>query len=124
MIPSILQDEEVCFLCGGNGIGDPLNRHHIFQGKDRKASDDYGLWVYLCHNRCHQYGPYSAHQNSDTRLYLEECGEKAAIKKYGWDKAEWLKHFSKNYLSDDEIEESLVYGGWKQETILNKSQGR
>ena len=106
--PSILQSEEKCFLCGANGVSDPLNVHHIFQGKDRNASTEFGCWVYLCHASCHQYGQYSAHQNADTRLYLEKCAEKALIRQRKWTKAEWLKHFSKNYLSDEEIEECLT----------------
>lgn len=41
-------DERVCWLCGRNGNGDPLECHHIFGGAMRKKSEKYGLKVYLC----------------------------------------------------------------------------
>ena len=32
-----------CWLCGRNGCGDPLDKHHIFGGTNRKKSEKYGL---------------------------------------------------------------------------------
>ena len=32
-------EEKECFLCGRNGNGDPLDRHHIFNGANRKKSE-------------------------------------------------------------------------------------
>ena len=49
-------DERVCWLCGRNGNGDPLECHHIFGGAMRKKSEKYGLKVYLCGDRCHRNG--------------------------------------------------------------------
>ena len=45
-------NDKRCFLCGRNDSGDPLERHHIFGGANRKKSEKYGLVVYLCGNRC------------------------------------------------------------------------
>ena len=42
----------VCAICGRNGMGDPLEKHHIFGGAYRKKSEKYGLTVYLCGMRC------------------------------------------------------------------------
>ena len=61
-----------CWLCGSNGCADPLDRHHIFGGANRKKSERMGLVVYLCHNRCHIFGRYSAHQNKETMLKLHQ----------------------------------------------------
>ena len=55
-----------CWLCGRNGSVDPLDKHHIFGGPYRKKSEKYGLVVYLCHDRCHIFGPDAAHNNKDT----------------------------------------------------------
>ena len=49
-------NDKRCFLCGRNDTGDPLERHHIFGGANRKKSEKYGLVVYLCGNRCHRNG--------------------------------------------------------------------
>ncbi|MBQ7534111.1 MAG: hypothetical protein IJT43_00650, partial [Stomatobaculum sp.] len=62
---------ECCFLCGRNGMDDPLDTHHIFNGASRKKSEAYGLTVRLCHGRCHQNGPDSVHRNQDTDLMLK-----------------------------------------------------
>ena len=55
-----------CWLCGKNGCHDPLDKHHIFGGANRKKSEHYGLYVYLCHNSCHLNGPDAAHRNLNT----------------------------------------------------------
>ena len=47
-------NDKRCFLCGRNDPSDPLERHHILGGANRKKSEKYGLVVYLCGNRCHQ----------------------------------------------------------------------
>ena len=47
-------NDKRCFLCGRNDTGDPLERHHIFGGANRKKSEKYGLVVYLCGNRLAQ----------------------------------------------------------------------
>ena len=50
MSKSIMQTEHECYLCGRR-FG--LERHHVLAGTaNRRLSEKYGLWVYLCHN-CH-----------------------------------------------------------------------
>ena len=87
-----------CFLCGANGNGDPLDRHHIFGGAMRKKSEKYGLVVYLCHNRCHIFGKNAAHQNASVMQRLHEYGQKKAMEEQGWTEDEFRQHFGKNYL--------------------------
>lgn len=91
-----------CFLCGRNGYGDPLDRHHIFQGAYRNKSEKYGLVVYLCHSRCHIFGEYAAHNNGRTMQYLHEYGQRKAMKEQGWTVEEFREVFGQNYLDTDE----------------------
>ena len=87
-----------CFLCGQNGAIDPLDKHHIFGGANRKKSEKYGLCVYLCHFKCHIFGENSAHKNKDTMLMLHRYGQSKVMKENGWDKQRFISEFGKNYL--------------------------
>ena len=62
---SILQEDTAkCFICEENPCGDPLDKHHIFGGALRKKSEQYGLFVYLHHARCHIFAR-AAHTNQE-----------------------------------------------------------
>lgn len=87
-----------CWLCGRNGAADPLDKHHIFGGSNRKKSDRLGLTVYLCHNRCHIFGKEAVHQNKDTMLALHQYGQQKAMEENGWDTDHFIAEFGKNYL--------------------------
>lgn len=87
-----------CWLCGANGCADPLDKHHIFGGANRKKSERMGLVVYLCHNRCHIFGKYSAHQNKETMLKLHQYGQEKAMLENGWDTERFIAEFGRNYL--------------------------
>ena len=47
MSKSILQSEKECFI---TGILVDLDRHHVFAGSRRKASEKFGCWVWLRHD--------------------------------------------------------------------------
>lgn len=98
---SIMQTYKRCYLCGAEH-GEHLDRHHVFSGGMRNESEKYGLWVYLCHDKCHENGPYAAHNNAETARYLKAQAQAAAMSYYGWDVDEWRRHFFKNYLEDCE----------------------
>lgn len=87
-----------CWLCGRNGSVDPLDKHHIFCGANRKKSEKYGLWVYLCHDRCHIFGPDSVHQNKETMDRLHQYGQRRAMQENGWTIDDFIKKFGKNYI--------------------------
>lgn len=87
-----------CFLCGRNGLGDRLERHHIFGGARRQLSEKYGLVVYLCGERCHRLGEYSAHQNAEIADYLHKYGQKKAMSENNWTVEKFVEVFGKNYL--------------------------
>ena len=44
---SILQSEKECFITGSRV---DLDRHHVFAGSRRKASEKFGCWVWLRHD--------------------------------------------------------------------------
>ena len=91
-----------CFLCGRNGNGDRLERHHIFGGARRPLSEKYGLVVDLCGNRCHRLGEYSAHQNAEVAAFLHKYGQRKAMTEQGWTTAEFIRKLGKNYLDQEE----------------------
>lgn len=92
--PSIVTfDTCSCFLCGAQD--EKLDRHECFGGAMRDKSKQLGLWVPLCHTRCHLYG---VHQNAQSRLLCQKAAQKAAMQHYGWSKEDFTREFYKNYL--------------------------
>lgn len=90
-----------CFLCGRNDPGDPLEKHHLLGGANRKKSEKYGLVVYLCHAECHLYGEYAVHNNTDTRHALEAWGQKKAMEENNWTTEDFIRVFGRNYIMED-----------------------
>lgn len=98
---SIVQhDLSRCFICGANGSGDPLNRHEVFGGAFRQKSKRLGLWVCLCHERCHQ-GVTGVHNNAQLAHDLKELAQHKAMEHFGWSKEDFIREFGKNYLEDE-----------------------
>ena len=89
---SIISKEESCFLCGSKNW---LEKHHLYGGANRKKSEQYGLWVYLCHY-CHNEPPYGVHHNANNMQQLREFGQRVFEDTYP-DK-NFLQEFGKNYL--------------------------
>lgn len=98
--PSILQDDagERCFLCSANGAAEHLDRHEPFGGANREKSKRLGMWVSLCHESCHLYGPNSAHVNAETNIALKRHAQAEAMAWYGWSTEDFIREFEKNYL--------------------------
>ena len=74
---------------------------HIFGGANRPLSEKYGLTVYLCGERCHRTGEYSAHQNAEVADYLHRYGQQKAMAEQGWTADEFKEIFGKNYLDQE-----------------------
>ncbi len=89
-----------CFICGRNGSADPLDAHHIFGGANRKMSQKLGLVVPLCHHRCHQFGPGAVHRDAAVTERLKQWGQRLAMEKTGWNTAQFVAVFGKNYLDE------------------------
>lgn len=47
MTDSIIQSEKRCYA---TGCERNLDRHHVFKGSRRNKSEQYGLWVWICHD--------------------------------------------------------------------------
>lgn len=96
---SILQSDNAhCFLCGMNASIEPLDCHHIYGSSNRKKSEQYGLKVYLHHNKCHIVGKDSVHQNSAVNDKLKAHAQKVAMQYYGWNENTFRLIFGKSYL--------------------------
>lgn len=91
---SIMQTERECYFCGRL---DGLERHHVFAGvANRPISENYGLWVWLCHD-CHT-GKNGAQYNAERGLKLKQDAQKAFTSYYG--RSVWMRLIRKNYLGE------------------------
>lgn len=94
MKESIMQKEKECYFCGR--VTD-LERHHVFAGvANRPISENYGLWVWLCHE-CHT-GNNGAQYDREMNLTLKRDAQRAFQKYYG--RRVWMQLIRKNYLGD------------------------
>lgn len=95
--PSIVQfDLCACWRCGS--MQEKLDRHEAFGGAYRQKSKRLGLWVMLCHNECHIFGDYAAHNCAMTAHKIKQAAQKAAMQQYGWSTEDFIREFGKNYL--------------------------
>lgn len=99
---SIVQEQaKCCYLCATLHDDYSLKqceKHHIFNGPYRKASDIYGLTVQLCVEH-HRTGPEAVHLNIDSKRFLQREGQKIFEQFYGRDK--FIAIFEKNYLDEE-----------------------
>lgn len=94
---SIIQTEKECFLCGKNGSIDPLERHHVFPGANRKNSENFGLTVWLCGDSCHRNGPLSVHRNREVADRVKAIAQSRWEFNYGT-REDFIRLFGRNYL--------------------------
>ena len=89
-----------CSVCGQMAFwNDPLDKHHVFGGANRKNSEREGLVVYLHHFACHESGPNAVHRNREIDLKLKRAAEKAWLKaNEGATIEDFRLIFGKNYL--------------------------
>lgn len=97
----IQQDRDTCYLCGRHrSSGNPLDEHHVYFGSLRKTSEKYGLKVYLCSVRCHNFGPDSVHMNAERCRMLQAEVQSTAMDHYGWSIEDFTRIFGRNYTED------------------------
>lgn len=89
-------DMDKCFLCGASD--EKLDRHECFGGPFRAKSKRLGLWVPLCHTRCHIFGPDAVENSPANRRFCQQAAQKAAMQTYHWDTADFIMEFGRNYL--------------------------
>lgn len=89
---SIMQDVKVCWFCGTDR---GLHRHHIFGGANRRLSEKYGLWVYLCGYHHNLGGADSVHYNAEINSFLRQTGQIAF--EHTYPELDFMKIFGRNY---------------------------
>lgn len=94
MAQSILQSKKECYITQSTS---GLHKHHIFGGANRSRSEQYGLWVWLRAD-WHNMSDYGVHFNKELSRMLKKEAQSAAMRVYGWDMAEFIRLFGRNYL--------------------------
>lgn len=94
MTDSILQDVRECYI---TGAVDGLHRHHIYPGSRRRASEDWGCWVWLRAD-WHNLADYGVHFNRDLDRRLKSECQRRFEALYGHDK--FIAVFGKNDWED------------------------
>lgn len=92
MMESIMQSEKRCYLCDRKTN---LERHHVMSGTaNRKLSEKYGLWVWLCRD-CHT-GSQGAQYDPVKNFELRADAQRAFEEIHGHEL--WFNTFYKNYI--------------------------
>ena len=90
---SIVNNERQCLVCGSTYN---LHKHHIFFGSaNRKLSEKYGCWCYLC-ARHHNMSNEGVHFNKPLDTKLKEYTQKKFNEVYP--DLDFMRIFGKNYL--------------------------
>ena len=109
MSKSIIQEKKECYICRAfmnleNDMRElpekGLEKHHImfgFSNKNRKLSEKYGLWVWLCPKH-HKWDDISPHKSKITNIATRRIAQRAFELKYSHEK--WMELFGKNYIDD------------------------
>lgn len=93
----------MCHFCG-RYVEIP-HKHHIFGAANRKFSEKYGLWVYLCPEH-HNMSKHSVHRDKEIMEEYHIKGQKAFEKWFRETKMasedearkEFMRIFGRNYL--------------------------
>jgi hypothetical protein len=94
-VKSIISNERACVVCGAENS---LHRHHIYHGTaNRKLSEKYGCWCYLC-ARHHNMSDQGVHSDNLLDLKLKKWCQEILEKDYGWTRQRMIKTFGRNYL--------------------------
>jgi hypothetical protein len=72
-----------------------LHKHHIFGGANRKWSEKYGLWVWLCPPH-HNMSDHGVHFNKPLDTQLKQIAQREFEDTYGHE--EFIRIFGKSYL--------------------------
>lgn len=87
---SILQNNKTCLICGSTYV----EEHHVFEGSRRKASEKWGMKVYLCLE--HHRGNTGVHMNTAFSIRLKKSAQERFERKWGHDK--FMEVFKKSWL--------------------------
>lgn len=81
-----------CRVCGSSMW---IEKHHVFGGSNRKASESYGMVADLCH-WCHNEPPNGVHFNRENDLRLKREYQALFEEKHGHKR--FMDVFGRNYL--------------------------
>ena len=96
MSKSLISNERKCFICDTT-LG--LHKHHIFFGTaNRKPSEKYGCWVYLCGEH-HNLSNAGVHFNRELDLVFKRECQKRWEKQFG-SREDFIKTFGRNYCEE------------------------
>ena len=93
MTKSIISNERKCWVCGTE-YG--LHRHHVYGGPNRKWSEKYGCWVYLCYVH-HLDSKDGVHFNKELRDNLQQKTQECFETNLGT-REDFRRIFGKSYL--------------------------
>ena len=85
-----------CHLCGSTWY---VEKHHVFSGPYRKASEKHGMTVDLCH-WCHNEPPDGVHHNSEVNKQLKAGFQGKFEETHS--REEFRRIFGKSYILEDE----------------------
>ena len=86
----------------------------MFGTANRKKSERYGLWIYLCVAH-HEYGPDAVHSNRDVRIFLCQIGQQVFEQKYS---EKYMQEFGRDWMCEE------LSGKWQQESTEEHEEGR
>ena len=99
--PSIIQQRPgECYLCERLGIvryWTYLERHHIFDGPNKKISEENGFTVRLCVGH-HREGTDAVHKNANMMRLLQRDAQRAYEKTHS--REEFFRLMGRNYLDE------------------------
>lgn len=96
MAKSIIQNRKECLICKDEGV---LHKHHVFPGvANRKLSEEYGCWCYLCPAH-HNMSDYGVHFDHSLDVKIKEYTQRKFEEKYS--REEFMRIFGKNYIMED-----------------------
>ena len=84
-----------CYLCGSFR---DVEKHHVYSGPYRKASEKHRMTVDLCAS-CHR-GPHGVHQDAEQNKRLKALFQGKFEETHT--RQEFRQVFGKNYLEDDD----------------------
>lgn len=92
MSKSLLSTVKACYVCGCMGV----HKHHVFYGTaNRKLSEKYGCWVWLCpihHNMSNE----GVHFNRELDLQIKKKCQERWEQENG-SRAEFIKVFGRSW---------------------------
>lgn len=80
----------VCFLCA-DGVERYCHKHHVYEGKNRQASEKAGFYVYLCPEH-HEM----VHRNHEANLRLKQVTQMEYEKTHS--REDFMRIIGRNYL--------------------------